>query len=185
MHPADVAPFVAAAVDELRERVATLPGLGVHDVKLREHTTLYVHFETRTSEAAAQVLPFGLAPVAGAVAVTGGMAVPIIGTSRTERFILKLDCTDWDSQPPTIELCDADGNPLAPDRWPHDKTNQGIVQGHPDYGDRKFFCREGTREFHTHPQHEDQPWDRCREGLTLHGIVISLLYDLTHRWTFR
>lgn len=113
------------------------------------------------------------------------MVVPIIGTLSTEEFILRLDCSDWDSQAPTAELLDGDGNPLPSERWPHDKGGRGIVQGHPDFGDRKFFCREGTREFHTHPQHEDHPWDRDREGITLHGIVLGLLHDLKHRWALR
>ena len=31
------------------------------------------------------------------------------------------------------------------------------------------------REFHTHPQHQDQSWDLYREQLPLHAIVLELL----------
>lgn len=170
---------MALSVDELRERVAAAPELNVLDIDLRNEVELRIRFETSTSEAAGGLLDPSGTPIGG------GMVVPTIGTLRSEAFILKLDCTDWDSQPPTAELLDSDGNPLPSERWPHDKSGRGIVQGHPTFGDRKFFCREGTREFHTHPQHEDHPWDRYREGMTLYGIVIGLLQDLTHRWTFR
>jgi hypothetical protein len=174
VHPADVALLVAASVEELRERLEAQPGLAVRAVELTDDVDLSIRFEIATSEGAP-----GLAGMAA------GPAVPIIGTRRTEEFILHLDCGDWDSQPPTAELRDDQDTLLSNDRWPHDRRERGIVQGHPLYGDRKFFCRPGIREFHTHPQHEDQPWDAIREGMTLHGIVLGLLYDLTHRWTFR
>jgi hypothetical protein len=171
VHPADVAPFVAASVQELVAQVATRPALGVRNIELRD-TRLFIRFEIATSAGAPN-------------AFTGTGAVPIIGTRRAEELILAMDCEDWDSQPPTAELLDLDEQPLPADRWPHDPSHQGIVEGHWRFGSRKFFCRVGLREFHTHPQHEDEPWDAVREGTSLAGIVTSLLYDLTHRWRFR
>ena len=53
------------------------------------------------------------------------------------------------------------------------------------YGDdRKFFCRYGTREFHTHPQHADQPWDAFRPLHRLEQIVIELMRDMRGRFYF-
>jgi hypothetical protein len=185
MHPADVAAFIETCVAELHEQVAARPDLGVQAIE-RNDVELSVTFETSTSATAAQVLDVGaVAPQGGVAAATGGMEVPIIGTQRRERFVLQMDLTDWDSQPPTAVLCDESGNVLPNGRWPHDRGSRGIVEGHPEFGDRKFFCRPGTREFHSHPQHEDTPWDAIREGTTLHGIITGLLFDLTHRWTFR
>ena len=174
MHPGDVAPLVREAADELRARTDARPELGVAGVELSEDLVLCVRFETATSEA-----------VEGVQLAGGTLSVPIIGTRRREEFILELNCADWDSQPPTAELLDATGVPLPNERWPEDRSGRGIVLGHPLYGARKFFCRPGTREFHTHPQHEDNPWDRHRESMTLDGIVLGLLRDLTHRWTIR
>jgi hypothetical protein len=186
MHPADVAAFVAAGVDELRAQVADQPRLGIKSIHLHDDVELLVRFESSTSESDRQQISVSAPALPNDVAMlAGGMAVPIIGTRRAEKFILKLDFTDWNSQPPTALLLDASGNELPNERWPRDSNERGIVEGHPDFGQRKFFCREGTREFHTHPQHEDSPWDAIREGMTLHGIVIGLLRDLTERWTFR
>jgi hypothetical protein len=184
MHPADVAAYVDVSVAELRERVAMRPDLAVLAIDL-DGVELSVTFESSTSESAAQLVGVG-GPTPGELAgLTGGLEVPIIGTRRSERFVLKMDLTDWDALPPTAVLCDDQGSVLPNARWPHAHGSRGIVEGHPEFGDRKFFCRPGTREFHTHPQHEDTPWDAIREGTALYVIVIGLLYDLTHRWTFR
>lgn len=171
MHPDDAARFVAASVEELRAGLEELPELPIRAVELRDRTRLLIRFESQTSES----LP-GLSPVG---------TVPLIGSLRREQFILALGCADFDSQPPTAELLDGEERPLPAERWPHDPQGLGIVQGHHLFGNRKFFCRPGTREFHTHRQHEDHPWDRYREGFTLKGIAIGLLRDLTERWTFR
>lgn len=186
MHPTHVATFVAAGVDELRKQVADQPRLGIKSIELRNDVELSVRFESSTSESDRQrhsVSVPGLLPELAAIAA--GREVPIIGTMRFEEFILKMDFTDWDYQPPTAVLHDANDVLLPDERWPHDGDERGIVAGHPEFGSRKFFCRVGTREFHSHPQHEDHPWDASREGTTLHGIVIGLLHDLTERWTFR
>jgi hypothetical protein len=184
VHPADVAAYIDASVAELRKRVAARPDLGATTIDL-DGVELSVTFESSTSESASQVFGVG-GPVSGNLAgLATGLEVPIIGTRRAERFVLRLDLTDWDSQPPTAILCDEHAEILPNPRWPHAHGSRGIVEGHPKFGDRKFFCRPGTREFHTHPQHEDTPWDAIREGTPLYGIVIDLLFNLTHRWTFR
>jgi hypothetical protein len=184
MHPADVAAYIDDSVVELRERAASRTDLGVLEIGLQD-TELSVTFQTSTSESTAQKFGVGRPTPGDLAGIVGGIEVPIIGTSRRERFMLKMDLTDWDSQPPTAILCDEHGNLLPNARWPHAHGSRGIVEGHPKYGQRKFFCRPGTREFHSHPQHEDTPWDRIREGMPLYSIVIDLLFNLTHRWTFR
>jgi len=111
------------------------------------------------------------------------VSVPDLGARPvTREVILKMGCDDFDGQPPTAELLRDDASPLPPDEWPRDLADQGIVRGHQIYGDRPFFCRPGLREFHTHPQHEDEPWDRYREALPLSQIALGLLVDLRKRW---
>jgi hypothetical protein len=97
-------------------------------------------------------------------------------------LILRTRCDDWDGRPPEIDLLDANRAELT--EWPKDTTGRGIVHNHPDYT-RPFFCRPGTREYHTHPVHKDDPWDKHREGATLAGIIVGLLDDLANRWTMR
>ena len=108
MHPAHVATFVAAGVDELRRQVADQPRLRVRSIDLRNDVELSVRFESSTSQTDRQQISVsapGLPPGLAAMAV--GIEVPIIGTLRAEEFILRLDFSDWDSQPPTAVLHDA------------------------------------------------------------------------------
>lgn len=100
---------------------------------------------------------------------------------RTVGRVLALNLTQYDAQPPTAELLDAARRPLPPEAWPREFGPQGIVPEHPLFR-RPFFCRRGLREYHTHFQHEDDPWDRHREGLPLHAVVVELLHDLGVRW---
>jgi len=180
MHPDDVARHVDASVDVLRDAVQ--PDLPIVDIEL-DGTQLRVRYEVEllaSTPAAA-----GPGVLVGNQIVGTVFNVPILGSRRREQLILTLDVTDFDSQPPTAELLAADGTPLPPERWPRDVEGQGIVPDHPLWRRRPFFCRPGTREFHTHPQHEDEPWDAYREGMSLSNIVLSLIRDLTTRWTMQ
>jgi hypothetical protein len=152
VHPDDVAEYVVEEVERTRQRLAARADLNVASVDLEDDVQLYVAFA----------------------------GVDLSQSSR-RRLVAHLDCTDFDGQPPTAELMLPDRTPLPPGQWPKDLIEQGIVQNHPDFK-RPFFCRPGFREFHTHPQHEDEPWDKYRESITLEHVVIDLLDDLVHRW---
>jgi hypothetical protein len=170
VHPDDSAVLVAEQVEALRATLASLD-LPVRAVDLTTRTHLRIGFGSRTSEATQDIPGFG--------------EVRLLGTMREEKLVLAMDCEGFDSQPPLAYLLEEDGAPLPPGRWPHDPRRRGIVRGHHLYGDRPFFCRPGTREFHTHRQHEDEPWDAFREQMTIDGIAIGILRDLSERWTIR
>jgi len=183
VHPQDVAQHLSASVQVLRDAVAGQQGSPIDDITL-DGVHLRTRFVVETLQS--QAVPRGLAvAVAPGMLQQATMNIPILGTRQRETRVLMMDCEDWDSQPPTATLELADGSPLPRDRWPRDPEGQGIVADHPLFGDRPFFCRPGTREFHSHPQHEDHPWDRYREGTTLSAIVLGLIVDLTTRWTMR
>lgn len=111
--------------------------------------------------------------------------VPVLGAPKVERpMLLALNLTDFDGQPPTAELLLPDRTPLPAGEWPGSLDGQGIVNGHRDYN-RPWFCRRGLREYHTHPQHEDNPWDAHREGLPLHSLIEELLGELAGRFVAR
>lgn len=174
MHPDHVVELVGGQVSALSHKLEQLD-LPVTEVELRGGTNLLVGFKSKTTRA-----------VTGITGIPGAVEVPLLGTAQEDEFILFLECDDFDAQAPTVVILDADEIPLPPERWPHDPKNRGIVQGHPDFGDqRKFFCRPGTREFHSHPQHEDSPWDLERESMTIDGLVLGILRDLKERWTIR
>lgn len=171
MHPDDVTDLVEEQVDLLREQLHHAADSPVEDVSLTG-TTLDVRF-TKVSRGMLVARP------------GEGSLVPqrVVDLSRkvTRSLILHMECDNFDAQPPTAELLDVDGNPLPATQWPQDLAGGGIVGAHPQYP-RPFFCRRGLREYHTHPQHEDDPWDGHREGLALHALVLELLHDLGERW---
>jgi hypothetical protein len=181
MHPEDVAELVRSEFIDLRAGLAGA-GLPVEDVRLPEATQIEIEFIARQGEA----------EFVGSGLITPGSApgqfqqpvyrVPLLGRGHTRRLVLAVGCENWDGTPPTAELWLPDGSPLPDGEWPQDYVNRGIAIGHPDY-DRKFFCRPGFREYHTHPVHKDDPWDEHREGFSLSQLLLGLVTDLTKRWT--
>lgn len=182
MHPEDVAEFVAESIGVLAEKLQLSPELGgTPDL---EGVKLYIPFVKLERKLVQHTLDTGFVlPGGGGVSMVH--QVPLLGQPPTERdLILHLDLADYDAQPPTAELLRPDRSPLPAAEWPKSIHGQGIVASHKDYG-RPFFCRRGLREYHTHPQHEDDPWDKYREHLALHQIVIELLDGLRNTWIGR
>jgi hypothetical protein len=184
MHPDDVAEHVTDSVWALTEQLRAHPELGASDPIMRDGTDLYIGF-VKQDRAFMQV------QLASSLLGPGGhqtaqlLQVPDLGAPRVRReLILLMNLDDFDGQPPTAQLLLPDRSPLPAQQWPKELANQGIVHGHPDF-DRPYFCRRGLREYHEHSQHEDDPWDRHREGLSLHAIVTELLADLRDRWIGR
>lgn len=179
MHPDDVFDVVAAQVGRLRTEIDRYPGLGVTNVELRG-MQLRVRLIKSVRPPAQVDVPAAVALPGGVQAMTRFSAVDL-GRVEQRELLLFMDCSDFDGQPPTAELRDGADGPLPDSEWPRDPGGQGVVFGFADYG-RPFFCRRGLREYHDHPQHEDEPWDRYREGLPLFRIVLELLDDLAHRF---
>lgn len=182
MHPGDVAAYVAGQVAELQRRVQEAPELGVTCVALENDTDLYITFRKRERPRLEATLPADVLGPQGQE-VTKRFVVPDLGRASERELILFLECDGLDGRPPTAQLLSADRSPLPAEQWPTDLGGgQGVIHGHRDYP-RKFFCRPGLREFHTHSQHADEPWDRYREQLPLRTVVLGLLNDLQKRWT--
>lgn len=184
MHPADVAEHVAESVRVLRDRLAQHPGLANADPVLENETLLYIPFHKVDRELVAHALDTGFALPGGQNAAII-YQVPLLNARPTVRdLVLHMDLKDYDGQPPTAELLLPDRTPLPADQWPKSIGGQGIVQHHQQYG-RPFFCRRGLREYHSHPQHEDDPWDKHRESLSLDALVVELLFGLCKTWIGR
>lgn len=182
MHPGVVRSFVDASVVEMRDRLEGRLDLGVVDVVLDidapEVFVAFDHHEHET-EVVATASPL-LLP--GGKQLTRNHRVPILGRpSRQRRLTLHMGLEGFDLVPPTANLRGDTGEPLPADQWPTSFSGAGIVNDHPTFH-RPFFCRRGLREYHSHPQHEDDPWARWRDVLPLYAIVIELLGDLRVRW---
>ena len=180
MHPVDVAALVGEEAEAISTILHSDSTFGVDNVAL-DGVLLDVAFSKPVHQIIETAQPSGLLHVSGAHYIKRGTAVALTGTAR--RLILRLDVEDFDGQPPTAALHDGDGEPLDPDAWPRDLPGRGIIRCHPVYR-RPFFCRRGLREYHSHPGHEADPWDRHREQLSLSDIVVELMSDLSTRWRF-
>jgi hypothetical protein len=181
VHPDDVAAYVAGQVELLKEHTAAREDLRISDISLEDRVQLFVAFSkleraSVTELTPASVLAPGNVPVN--IRFTG---IDLRRPPTTRDLVAHFDCTDYDGQPPTLELRTAAREPLPFSQWPKELAGGGIVANHPKYK-RPFICRRGLREFHTHPEHEDQPWDRFRESLTLPQLVIEILEDLQRKW---
>lgn len=185
MHPADVAAHVGDSVATMAAQLAARPELRAGAARLENDVQCYipVTVSQRTSLqhtfASSLVLPGG-----GGIQTV--FRVPDLSPSakHDRDLVLHLDLTNYDADPPAADLLLPDRSPLPPDQWPKSLDGQGIVPSHPDYA-RPFFCRRGLREYHLHPQHEDDPWDKHREELALHAVVIEILHDLQTRLVLR
>lgn len=85
-----------------------------------------------------------------------GVQVPVMTAC------VRLDYTDYDLKPPSVEFIDAfTGDysvPAVPAVVPTPEGPRNLlVASHPDTG-RPFFCVPGTREYHEHPQHSGDSW---------------------------
>ncbi|NNM47031.1 putative metal-binding protein [Knoellia koreensis] len=187
MHPVDVAEHVAHGVAELRRYLREYPTLAVGEPELQTATDLLVRFEKVDRTLVRQAVPSTLLRGGpGPEQVAFIHEVPLVEAEpRTRQLVLHLNFDDYDGQPPSAELRHPDLTPLAPNEWPKALNGpRGIIRNHPDY-QRPFFCRRGLREYHSHPQHQDDPWDKHREELRLDALVLELLVDLKTRWIGR
>lgn len=87
------------------------------------------------------------------------------------RFLFELDGPNYDAEPLSLRLRDADsGEELEAGEWP-----PGLGAGaHPSL-ERPFTCMQGLFEYHCHHSHLDNPWDRHRYGYRLEVLLGQLL----------
>ena len=180
MHPDDVAEYVAEGVSELRRRAAEHSEFEIGEIELVERFRVYVPVCVRSRPSVTVGVGQGIV-VPGRGMIRQQLNVPDLGRVEERQIVLRVGCEDFDGEPPTAELLDSEWRPLPLAAWPRDPQGRGIVAQHPVYG-RPFFCRPQLREYHIHPQHEDDPWDRYREGASLAAIAIGLVRDLRERF---
>lgn len=86
---------------------------------------------------------------------------------------IRFHCDDWNDLPPSISLHAADGSYL-PTLLPN-PTSVFNSSKHPNT-DRPFICMRGSREYHTHPSHLNDPWEPLKgsASYTLGGILTQV-----------
>lgn len=109
------------------------------------------------------------------------VAWPVIDCSFTapQRTTLRvrLHCDDWNDQPPSIDLLNADGSYLT--RSLANPTSVFNMNAHHATG-RPFVCMAGSREYHTHPSHVTDHWTGFKDRAS-HDLG-GILTQLWHAW---
>jgi len=94
---------------------------------------------------------------------------------------IQLVAPQWDEEPPRVVLLTADGCP-----WPVASAGQppdtafrsGGVFNHNahEITGRTYVCMPGSYDYHTHPMHTADVWERYRgkPGMSLTGILLRL-----------
>lgn len=180
MHPDDCAEFVAEEFDALQRALSARPELQIKESRLEDRFQIHLLTRVRRFGTMGAFAQSGLL-LPGGQRLQQAINVPDLSARQERLLIIHADCDDFDGQPPLVDLLNPEGAPLAPLDWPKDNHSRGIVANHPLYK-RPFFCRPGVREYHEHPQHEDDPWDRHREGYSLHRSLLSIVADLQTRF---
>jgi hypothetical protein len=85
--------------------------------------------------------------------------------------VFRLDCAAYDASPPGVAMVDPKtGEELSQAKW-----TPGVPHSlHPVTG-KPFVCIQGTAEYHTHPSHVDDSWDRYRARFRLRQTIRRLL----------
>jgi hypothetical protein len=179
VHPDDVAERVAEEYEILRARLRAAPALLAGEPELVDRFEIRVPFTKIAYQRALLVVVPKL--TADGMRRQLGRQVPLRIGRFERQLILRSCCDGYDGQAPTAELLQPDGSPLPGDEWPRALGREAVIRGHEDY-DRPFFCRRGLREYHSHPHHEDNPWDAHRESVRLYDVIPELLGDLQTRW---
>jgi hypothetical protein len=83
----------------------------------------------------------------------------------------RLGCAYFDAQPPSVAMVDPDsGLELPLDKW-----TPGVAHGlHPATG-KPFVCIQGIAEYHSHPSHLTDSWDRYRNRYRIPQTAKRLL----------
>ena len=85
-------------------------------------------------------------------------------------YCLRLSGRAYDAEPFRLAVVDDAGDTLPADRWP-----PGLYHSqHPILG-VPFACVQGTYEYHTHPGHIADVWDRYRHRIRLADLLDHLL----------
>lgn len=85
--------------------------------------------------------------------------------------LFRLDCAHFDTEPPGVGMLDPESrDELLIERW-----TTGVPHSvHPKTG-KPFVCAQGIAEYHSHPSHINDSWDRYRNTFRLAQTVRLLL----------
>lgn len=103
-----------------------------------------------------------------------------------------IDFTNYDIVPPSVRFLDpltfkpaicgsyqqvppSEIRSLIQGTYVKDGNVSNIILNHAEDG-MPFLCLPGVREYHSHPQHTDEPWQKYRKNLS--GHILYYLLDV-------
>lgn len=88
------------------------------------------------------------------------------------RAMFRLACRDFDAEAPSVAMLDPDTRAELPlDAW-----TPGVPHSIHPVTNQPFVCLQGVAEYHSHPSHASDSWDRYRNRFRLPQTVRRLLH---------
>jgi hypothetical protein len=85
--------------------------------------------------------------------------------------MFRLVCADFDAQPPSVAMVDPENRAELPlEAW-----SSGVPHSVHPVTNKPFVCLQGIAEYHSHPSHTSDSWDRYRNRFRLAQTVRRLL----------
>jgi hypothetical protein len=85
--------------------------------------------------------------------------------------VFRLDCWNYDTQPPSVSMV----HPLSLTELPMEQWTPGVPHSIHPVTNRPFVCIQGVAEYHSHPSHVDDSWDRYRTRFRVPQAILKLL----------
>lgn len=85
--------------------------------------------------------------------------------------LFRLGCARFDADPPSVAMLD----PETREEFPHERWAPGVSSGANPATQRPFVCLQGVAEYHSHPSHTSDAWDKYRYRFRLPQTVRRLL----------
>lgn len=85
--------------------------------------------------------------------------------------LYRLSCSGFDADPPSVAMLDPESRrELLIQEWP-----TGVPHSLHPLTNKPFVCSQGIAEYHSHPSHTDDSWDRYRNTYRLPQTIKLLL----------
>jgi Predicted metal binding domain len=140
-----------------------------------EAAAMHEAVSRRLFEAAVAMLTSDICESRGWHIATAAYPILAVDFAAPGRVTLRvcLTCDSWDALPPSITFHSTEGTLLA--TLPTGPGSQFNNSAHPSVG-RPFLCMAGSREYHTHTSHLNDPWDNYKEkaAYELGGILTQV-----------
>jgi len=85
--------------------------------------------------------------------------------------VFRLRCRDYDAQPPSVAMLD----PESMGELPLGGWTPGVPHSVHPITHLPFVCLQGVAEYHIHPSHLSDSWDRYRNRIRIRESAIQLL----------